>query len=862
MMNFVLKASSVRLPRKLTQFQVDVAHVPRSQYLPLICRRSFSQKTELVIIGCGAVGLPASFLTTKRNIEFVVIDGGTAALDSSTHTVHTSIARPNWAVWPFSKALDSWLNSGPFDVRLSNLESINFYIHSFLQSYLVSQARKQEMWEVMRRVGIESSHLYAEMSEDLGPLEVGSKGRGHLSSPHILDDKATVLGLQQKLSALGVPSHIVENAGEIQGYVGRLRVRAPELMAFYPEDFVLDLNRYKDLVVDAAQKNGGTFLRDTVIALERDRKGRVIAVKTEGGQRLETDAVLYAGGWNSGQFLKSWLGLDLKSHLNVASGVRFKLKGHLVERSIVCGPMFLAPGRDRDGTAVTDIGQMFLTAYTNPRPEKKHLEQAVERFRVYFDCSDEITNIWNCVGRPITTTGIPIIERVAPNMVVALGAGMFGVSIGPVLAKRGLDLLLSGQEHPDSLYFQRQTAYEIMQMFMKDRFSSTSFRISEIRTLPKTPQLIQIARRGAMAKELQKAFKGPNYTIYGASELQNILQDLKSRPANSAVLLIASHGPHAKLPSHYDENYISADQAVKAVLSESCSKSLLGIVVISGGIDEKTAKEMMGLAGAKGVRFIYLPSLATSMNLILKIFNSLVSSLSPPTQLLIEDSFHKGKKDIPSASASQALVMVIKQFGMQHLFLTVTNGILEEALRSQHPGLTIVKATDEDRVQSLMNSQEDFVRLHMNSYRNGESYQFAHRLAIKENELTVTLEQSLTERSSLVKPIQTALEKLPSLPVDFASVGFDSLLSTSSLKAGTSLWTVLDVILQELYAKRFIMSIEVGPGSDLILERILRFPAGLPEDLVIRHVPSSTSTVKVKGKCEGQEFSITIAMKT
>jgi glycine/D-amino acid oxidase-like deaminating enzyme len=74
----------------------------------LIYTSSGGKKFCLTIIGAGgAIGLPASYLASLRGMKVVMVDSGSGAIDNSTHTVHTSIVRPNRAVWPFSKAVES-----------------------------------------------------------------------------------------------------------------------------------------------------------------------------------------------------------------------------------------------------------------------------------------------------------------------------------------------------------------------------------------------------------------------------------------------------------------------------------------------------------------------------------------------------------------------------------------------------------------------------------------------------------------------------------------------------------------------------------------------------------------------------------
>lgn len=63
----------------------------------------------------------------------------------------------------------------------------------------------------------------------------------------------------------------------------------------------------------------------------------------------------------------------MSSHLSLALGLRFKLPNHMVDRSIVCGSVFTAPGYDQSRNPITDIGQMFLTDVMDTYLGKKRL---------------------------------------------------------------------------------------------------------------------------------------------------------------------------------------------------------------------------------------------------------------------------------------------------------------------------------------------------------------------------------------------------------------------------------------------------------------------------------------------------------
>jgi glycine/D-amino acid oxidase-like deaminating enzyme len=816
---------------------------------------------RLIIIGAGgAIGLPASYLASMRNLKVVMIDSGSGAINNSTHTVHTSIVRPNRAIWPFSKVIESWRNNGPLDIRFSS-GVVPFGLHSLLQSYCVSENRIRGMWKAFRTLGLESRAMYLNFDKEFGLIRLGGTGRGHMSSPLIADDSDLVLTLREKLKAFGVKSDILTDSKEIQDYIGPLPARHPELMVRYPEDFVLDLHQYKTKLLSKVYENDGTFLQDTVIGVERDSAGNVTTVITEKGQRIQTDAVFYAGGWKANAFLKSWLGINLNSHLGVATGVRFALPGHLVKRSIVCGSMFMAPGHDAYGNEITDIGQMFLVNVKDSSPSEKHRAQAVKRFYTYFDYKGDIPKLWNCVGRPITTTGLPFIERVAPNMVVALGPGMFGITAGAGLAQRGLELLLDNKTHPDHEFFERQSGWKIISSFLSENLTSKMPSVNQgSRPSSKSPRIIQIGKRGAMTGVLQQTLaQNHDFAVYGAREIDTVIQDIKIHP--DAILLVASHGMQAKLPAQYGKDYTSANEAIEKVLAQAPCENLSGIIVISGGITKSALQKLMTLARNRRVRFIHIPGLATSMEVLLNAARSLLPNIGNPIRIIIEDTFNKAKRELPSAGGLQLLADMAKRFGEDRLLILVSDSNLHSELTSQYPDAAIKVAHTDNEIEKTSYQYPDFIPVLSRSHRIDAPYHYEHRLTLQENIFTITFEQSVTSRTKLVPPIQQVIQRLSSLPPGFSGTGVSSVLPSITFEPKSSFTTGLTSIITSLQNADAILAIQTRQAEpDQWLRKVLTDASG--QLIGSKHAPSLSCCLRINAAIDGQPFSISLSRTT
>lgn len=745
----------------------------------------------------------------------VIIDDGVSAFDSSTHTVHTSIVRPNKAIWPFMQAFKSWRQGGPLDIHLSP-SVLPFCWNAFLQSYFVSNEAVREKWNACRTLACESRRLYAEIETELGSIKLGESGRAHLSSPLVSSDREVVLSLKEKLDCVGVNSELLDDANQIQSYVGNLTVRSPDVMVKYPEDFVLDLHKYKSKIFKTVAEHDGICVDDKAVALDIGANGRVNAVLTNRGNRIRCDSVLFAGGWRAAELLQQSFGLGLNGDLTVAAGVRFKLPTQMVKRSVVCGPMFLAPGTDENGTECTDVGQMFLINFKDSATSRKHVSQAVERFHTYFEYGEDIGRIWNCVGRPITPSGLPFVEQVSQNMVVALGAGMFGASIGPALAKRSLDLLCEGIQHPYHSVFQRQNLWDIVHSYVQSHLPTKSIasgdQIGADCVEPgaenkSKPPLIQVGKRGSMTKaltdHLSESFQ---LSVFGASRVEKILEAIHRNP--ESVILVASHGSRANLPRHYDDNYVRAEDLIERVILDHRSSKITGIVVISGGLDSDRMQYVMTQASQRGIRFVLLPSLATSMEALVNATRGLLRNIRKPRAIVVEDTFHEGKKEVPSSGSIQILKECGEIMGWQRIQLVATHEMAATELPRRYPLSKVVLEKDQDLHENYCYGYSNVIPIIVKSQRLPVDYIYSHRVSLRGDDMHITLEQRVTKRDTLIPPLKDVLNSLSNLPKGFVGTGISSVIPFDNLDIDAgSLTQVTSIILKSLAKSKSITKI-------------------------------------------------------
>jgi hypothetical protein len=441
--------------------------------------------------------------------------------------------------------------------------------------------------------------------------------------------------------------------------------------------------------------------------------------------------------------------------------------------------------------------------------------------------------------------------------VVALGPGMFGITTGTGLAQRGLDLLLDNKINPDHKFFQRQSGWNIISSFLISPKTSVEH---DFRPYSKGPRVIQLGKRGAMTGVLHQTLaRSHDIAVYGARDVDFVIRDIQTRPG--AILLVASHGMQAKLPAHYDKDYVSANQAIEKVLMQAPCQNLLGFIVISGGIPRNILQELIRLASSRRVRFVHLPGLATSMAVLLNAVRSLLPNIENPTRIIIEDTFHKAKREIPSAGGSQLLAYVVKCFGTDRLIILVSDSSLQAELTSQYPGATIKVARNDNDIQNISHQFPDLITVVSRSYRLDVPYHYQHRLTMQGNMFTITFDQSVTNRAQLIPPIHQVIQKFASLPPGFSCTNISSVLPVITFEPRSSFTEGLTGIIMSLQNANAILSIQTRQAEpDQWIREQLTGSSG--QIIRSKHVPSLSCCMRINAAIDAQSFSLSLSKTT
>jgi len=391
-------------------------------------------KTDVLIIGGGAVGVCAAYYLREAGYRVTLVDRGEIGSGAShgnmglvvpSHSV--PLAAPGVPVrglkWMFNP-------DSPFYIKPRLDPSLMRWLWEFWKAS--SEGRMRRAIPLIRDLSLQSLSLFDELNGLDGVdfdyhqrgvlalyrtwegLEEGEEELHLLSSYGLEIDELTPDGISEALPGLEL------NA------LGGLHFR---------QDAHLTPARFVRSLADHVARSGVTVRTRTEVTGFTKEKGRIAAVHTTLGDIAAGEVVLTAGSWST--------------ELGRLAGVPLPIqpaKGYSVTLRRPSGwpemPFMLSESR----VAVTPMGDTLRIGGTL---ELAGMDRSVNRRRVSaitsalsmylpsFDVgSQEIVETW-CGLRPCTPDGLPFLGRVPEvcNLVVAAGHAMIGVSLGPVTGK-------------------------------------------------------------------------------------------------------------------------------------------------------------------------------------------------------------------------------------------------------------------------------------------------------------------------------------------------------------------------------------------------------------------------------------------
>jgi D-amino-acid dehydrogenase len=397
------------------------------------------RKNRVVILGGGVIGLCSAYYALRRGFEVTVVEreapGGDNCSMGNAGMIVPSHFIPLAAPGMISKGLRWMFNpESPFYVRPRVDPGLArwgwlFYRHATAKH--VARTRG-----LLRDLNLESRRLFAELAED---GDFGLEKRGMLmlcKTAKGLDEEAAVAAEAREI---GLEAELLDAAGAAKLDPGITMDIAGAV--YFPQDCHLDPALFMAALRQRVIALGGEIHSGVEIDGIETKGGKVGAL-TGGGRRFEGDEFVIAGGSWTSELLEM---VGLRLPLQAGKGYSLTLPNPpelprvcsiFVEAKVAITPM----GGKLRFAGTMEVGGLDLSI--NPARVRGIVKSVHSYFPKFCEADFEGVTPWAGL-RPVSPDGIPYLGRAGkfPNLIVATGHAMMGLSLGPVSGRLVADLL-------------------------------------------------------------------------------------------------------------------------------------------------------------------------------------------------------------------------------------------------------------------------------------------------------------------------------------------------------------------------------------------------------------------------------------
>jgi D-amino-acid dehydrogenase len=400
---------------------------------------------KVVIIGGGIIGLCSAYYAQKDGHEVTIIDNQHEGA-SSTSTGNAGMIVPSHfiplaAPGMIQMGLKMLLNpKSPFGFHFPPSLDQLLWTWDFYKSANAAHVEKTET--ILRDLNLFSRREYESLTEAIGVgFELRKDGLLMLcKKQHTLDEEAKIV---QRANQIGVRAEVLS--------LPQLKVLDPGVeydvcgAVHFLDDASLTPSNLISALRDHLTRNGATFINLQSPTGFGKSNGKINRVHTQLGEIAFDELVIATGAWTGGMVR----GLGLRMPMLAGRGYSMTVAkppvmpgicALLAEARVAITPM-------EDGLRIA--GTMELgppSDYVNQSRVNGIIESVPQFYPQFSEADMHGEPIW--VGnRPCPPDGLPYIGRIKsnPNVVVASGHGMMGLSLGPITGKLVAELL-SGRE--------------------------------------------------------------------------------------------------------------------------------------------------------------------------------------------------------------------------------------------------------------------------------------------------------------------------------------------------------------------------------------------------------------------------------
>ena len=393
---------------------------------------------DVVIIGGGIIGLATAYYTRRAGHNVTILERsapkhegcslGNAGMIVPSHFV--PLAAPGMVAYGLRQLSNP---ESPFALRPkldSDLKDVIDWGLKFMKS--ATKAHVAQSGPLLRDLNNASRQCYTEWAED---FSFGLTLQGLLMLCRTPDALHEEQEMAKNARALGIPAEQMtpEDAAALDPHITMDIAGA----VYFPNDAHLNPRRLMAALTLWLMKNGATFCWETEVTGVLEGEGRKVAALQTNHGLQEGDEFVLAGGMWSPQITQQ---LEVKLPMQAGKGYSMTLEkprelpqicAIFVEARVAVTPM---DGKLRVGGTM-EIGGGHDTT-VNPR-RVQGIIKSVPHYYPKFTAADfQNAPVWAGL-RPCTPDGLPYIGRLSkhPNLIVATGHAMMGLSLGPITGK-------------------------------------------------------------------------------------------------------------------------------------------------------------------------------------------------------------------------------------------------------------------------------------------------------------------------------------------------------------------------------------------------------------------------------------------
>jgi D-amino-acid dehydrogenase len=393
-----------------------------------------AQKTEILIIGGGAIGVCCAFYLNALGKEVLLVEKNDICAGSSygnAGLIVPSYSIPLAAPGVIGQGL-KWISKphSPFYIKPRLDWDLLAWLWKFRGACTPHQMRQSI--PVLRDLHYASFNLYEDLAaiegvdfalEKKGLLELFITQKGY-------DKGIKHIGL---LNEYGVENRVLPKK-ELPEFLADIRTPAVG-GAYRPHDVHLIPDRFVHQLARHLEKIGVRFMTSCEV-LDFETAGRLVrAIKTTRGDISAEEIVIAGGAWSAGLARNLQLNLCLQPAKGYS--ITFRRPAHcpalpvaMAESKVVLTPM---------ADTLRFAGTLELAGF-DQSINLGRVQAILNTVRAYFPDLDpdslELLEIWQGL-RPCSPDGVPYLGRTPryDNVILATGHGMLGISLAPITGK-------------------------------------------------------------------------------------------------------------------------------------------------------------------------------------------------------------------------------------------------------------------------------------------------------------------------------------------------------------------------------------------------------------------------------------------